>query len=259
MDDSVDPCVERIGYYSDRCREHLTRVRMSHYVGLSACRSHLPAGRVHGLMVRSYGDRQPFPDPRGQLATTVHKVHLVALKTNFELYLNRLLWAHWTTRFKGLAERCSDKQPVGLKDLANALVGEAEDPAAAVRDLLIDRIIPRYDLTRLVDALRFASGVSIDELIQERNARYWAQIEVTFHVRHLVEHRDGWIDRPFRNAVALTWPHTSWGRRLDLPSIRRIPVEAQDVVHAYRAMTRSTDIVRNALVQSALATATSQR
>lgn len=254
MDDSIDPCVELIGYYSDRCREHLTRVRMSHYVGLSACRSHLPAGRVHGLMVRSYGDRQPFPDPRGQLATTVHKVHLVALKTNFELYLNRLLWAFWTTRFKLLAAQRNEQRKVDLKDLANTLQGEQEDRADAVRDFLIDQIIPRHGLANLVEELRFASGRRLDDLILARNPRYWAQIEVTFEVRHLVEHRDGRIDRQFRSAVASRWPRTSWGRRLDLGTISRIPVEGQDVVQAYRAMMRSTDIMQDALIKATLAT-----
>jgi hypothetical protein len=61
------------------------------------------------LVAASFDEVAANAEPK--LSTTIHKVHLVALKANFELYLNRTLCAIWVAKLSELAREFPQTRP----------------------------------------------------------------------------------------------------------------------------------------------------
>jgi hypothetical protein len=179
-----------------------------------------------------------------KLRRGLHEIHLIALKADFELYLNRVLTVVWMAHFESLAAKAPARRDVSLRELAEAAI-----QGGSGRDLVIDMVVPAHDLSRLVASLREATDIRVPKDLPAFDFRKWSQIQVAFEVRHLIEHRDGRIDSEFRTHVRHFWPNSSWGRRGRLPSApERITVDEADVVSTYEAMREAVRLVTDALV-----------
>jgi hypothetical protein len=100
----MQACAEALGYYGTKCTEHLVRVRLSHVLALAGLREESLGHDliVNALVAESTGsidDRSL----RVKVVAGLHEVHLVSLKANFELFLNRMLWTVWVHDFERLA------------------------------------------------------------------------------------------------------------------------------------------------------------
>jgi hypothetical protein len=188
----------KLTYYETKCRQHLSRVRLSHVLALGALKREQARsdGTLDDLIFASFGSRmQDVFEPT--LRSVLHELHLVSLKANFELFLNRLLWTMWTFYFADLVHTIPAGESVSLRELAESFEQVAGSGTGA-RDLVIDRMISVHGLHRFETALKQATNIQLRDVLNHENFRYWPQIYTTFEVRHLVEHRDGQIDSGFR-------------------------------------------------------------
>lgn len=182
------------------------------------------------------------------LRSVLHELHLVSLKANFELFLNRLLSTMWTFYFADLSHTISAGESVPLRELAESFERVAE-PGAGARDLVIDRIIPVHGLHRFESALKQAANIQLRDVLNHKDYRSWPQIYTAFEVRHLVEHRDGKVDNGFRERLRAVWSNSSWGVRESLQHLKKIAVEEEDVIQTYTAMLEATGLFTEAVLR----------
>ena len=239
-------CADRLRYYGRKCEQHLSRGRLSHLLALRGIRGQTPASdsEVQELVRASFDEIGPdLLDTK--LRRELHELHLVPLKANFELYLNRILTVVWTAHFGTLAPNAPHSRKLSLRD-----VGAAALQGTRARDLVIDTVVPTHGLKALVDAVTDATRIRVPRDLAGCDAAEWSQIRVAFEVRHLVEHRDGNVDGDFRRRVEGFWEKSTWGTRDPLvSSVRKISVEEEDVLCTYRAMCNATRLLTDALVQ----------
>jgi hypothetical protein len=236
-------CAGRLRYYGKKCEQHLSRVRLSHLLALRGAHIDAPApdSGVDKLT------RAAFDDSESDLLNTklrreLHELHLMSLKSDFELYLNRVLTVLWTAHFAILVPKARSQQ-VALRD-----IGEAAVQGISVLEFAIERILPTHGLNALADALTNATDIRLPDAAGAFSQ--WSQIRVAFEVRHLVEHRDGKVDADFRKHVDQFWANSTWGKRDPaVASVGKIVVEEQDVVDTYGAMCNATQRLTDALVQ----------
>jgi hypothetical protein len=214
-------CADRLAYYDTECCKHLSRVRLSHLLALDALGFEADlASKKHGdLIGASFGNaKQDVFETK--LRDVLHEVHLVFLKTNFELFLNRLLSTIWTFHFVELTSHISD-QSIPLSELAAEFLQTGESRAGA-REFIIDKIVPSHGLDNLESLLQKTTKIRLREILNRKDFHFWPQINTAFEVRHLMEHRDGKVDRRFRSKMAQLWVHSSWGARLKLEGLEKI-------------------------------------
>jgi hypothetical protein len=83
-----------------------------------------------------------------------------------------------------------------------------------VVEALCAAVLPRHGLDDIAKAMK-PVGTDLTSLFNANHRRVWPQVETAFAVRHLIEHRDGRIDRAFRRTLsAPLWMNSSWGERL---------------------------------------------
>src|SRR5688500_3591076 len=100
----MQDCREKISYYGQKCQLHLTRVRLSHEIALRGLSEEQVAwSAAFADLAAGAFDIGPADTQEGKLRRGLSEVHLVALKANFELYLNRIVTAIWTAGFEVLA------------------------------------------------------------------------------------------------------------------------------------------------------------
>jgi hypothetical protein len=239
---------ERLTYYDRKCQQHLNCVRLSHLIATGALENAdwTPDGSLERLLDSSF-DKAQREVRDAKLRHGLHEIHLVALKANFELYLNRVLSAIWTVSFLALTPKMPAGRDVSLRELAESLLDDGEGEMKA-RDLIIDRIVPVHGLRQLVTMLKESTGIRLPDLLYRTNLRYWPQIHVAFEIRHLVEHRDGTVDPTFRKSVAQLWDTSSWGHREQLDGLRKIRVEGEDVNATYEAMAHGAALLTQELL-----------
>jgi hypothetical protein len=237
---------ERLRHYGRKCDQHLSRVRLSHLLALDGLRIDAAGLALHinDLVRASFEEVQS--DLRDmKLRRGLHEVHLIALKADFELYLNRVLTVVWTAHFASLADKAPGKRDVSLRQLAEAAVH-----GNAGRDFVIQMVVPEHGLTALVGTLKEATGIELPRDLPAYDFAQWSQIQVAFDVRHLIEHRDGRVDSDFRAHVKKFWSNSSWGKRNRLPDLLdRITVEEADVGYTYDAMRDAARLLTEALVR----------
>src|ERR1700734_2551946 len=124
---------ERVAYYGTKCREHLSRVRLSHELALGAAGSERTRSdqSVDDLIRASFGDKMPA-SVEMKVFEVLYKVHLMSLKANFELFLNRLLSTVWTFHFTDLAPTIAVEKPLSLRELATSIIESNADARAFV-------------------------------------------------------------------------------------------------------------------------------
>lgn len=104
-----DEGTSRLRYYSDQGRRHLKRVLLSHRMALDTVqRAPFIRGGKYAELIRG-----SFPTARREeyilkVSNGLHEVHLVSLKSNFELFLNRILSTIWAFHFAELAGTISN-------------------------------------------------------------------------------------------------------------------------------------------------------
>jgi hypothetical protein len=235
---------ERLRHYGRKCDQHLNRVRLSHLLataGLRGDNTYLES-RTNELIRESFDDAEP--DWKMKLHRGLHEVHLVALKAEFELYLNRVLTVIWTVHFTTLPRKAIGKGTVSLGELADAAV-----QGISGRDFIIQMVVPAHGLRSLVNSLMEATSIKLPKGLPGYHFSQWSQLQLAFEVRHLIEHRDGRVDSDFRLHVGQFWEHSSWGRRGPLPNVaERITIQESDVDCTYEAMRQTARLLTEALV-----------
>jgi hypothetical protein len=131
---------------------------------------------------------------------------------------------------------------VSLRELAAAFV-HTTDSSVDVRDFIIDKIVPAYGLRQFEKALEKTTRIHLPDVLNRKDIHYWPQICTAFEVRHLVEHRDGRVDRQFRTNLVPFWGQSSWGRRSSLERLEKVPVEEEDVKVTYATMFEATGLL----------------
>ena len=234
---------ERVKHYDTKCRQHLSRVRLSHMLALGALQlKEVPSDEERDDLIRASLGDEMGDVLETKLRRGLHGLHLVSLKANFELFLNRLLTTVWRFHFTELATTIWSDDRVSLRELAAWFVQVTESGADA-RDLIIDKTVPVYGLPRFVAALERATHIRLPDVLNREDVRYWPQICTAFEVRHLVEHRDGKVDQQFRTNLLEFWTHSSWGRRESLERLEKVVVEEEDVKETYTAMFKATGLI----------------
>jgi len=135
---------------------------------------------------------------------------------------------------------------MNLREIAIAL-SEAGESLSYLRGIVIDRILGRYGLAGFEWKLKEATKIDLQRSLHAKGLiSSWAQINTAFAVRNLVEHRDGKVDKLFRNAVKDIWPQSNWGKRVDsetLVTLEKITVEEEDVNATFTAMLKIIELL----------------
>lgn len=245
---NINECAERLRYYGEKCAQHLNRGRLSHVLALRGVCLDAPSlqSKFQNLIRASYDEiKQDLLD--GKLRHGLHELHLVSLKADFELYLNRVLTVLWTAHFDRLAQNAPKRPDVSLRDIADATI-----QGATARDFVIEAVVPAHGLAALTDAVEQATGISVPKDLIRTDFEYsqWSQIRVAFEVRHLIEHRDGKVDCKFREHVEGFWDKSTWGKRdVEVTNLQKVTVEEEDVVSTHSAMCKASRVLTDALVE----------
>jgi hypothetical protein len=176
----------------------------------------------------------------------LHKLHLLSLKINFELFLNQLLSTVWAFHFTELAPKISGQ--VYLSELAASIV-ETGESSADLREFVIDKIVWNQGLAHFGKVLKSTTQIQLPDVLNAKDIHYWPQIYTAFEARHLVEHCDGRVDGKFRKAVARFWPNSTWGRRLSLEGLEKMVVEEEDVIATLDTMLNATELLTNEVLR----------
>ena len=252
----MDEVFHRLQHYGLKSRQHLRRVRLSDLLAVKTLAFDTSADDLEQRLEQLSFDENES-DVFAKLPTMVHEIHLVALKANFELYLNRVATVAWHSRLTQAAReplarreefgRLLKKTRLSREELIDVLLGGARAPGAV--ELLVDKIVPRQGLDALTDCLQIATGVSLRATLEgAKDPRTWAQIAVAFEIRHLVEHRDGKVDARFREAVKRHWSNSTWGR-VSVADVKKVAVEYDDVTMTFEAMLQATELLTRDLLE----------
>jgi hypothetical protein len=238
---------ERLTHYQTKCCQNLNRVRLSHILALRALQSEqfLSEGKYKDLVSASFADVEPDKN-LARMRMVLHNQHLLSLKINFELFLNRLLSTIWAFNFAELAPTISGD--VSLSELAASVV-EAGESSADLREFIIDKVVGNQGLEHFEKVLKRATQIRLRDVLYAKDFHYWPQIYTAFQARHLVEHRDGKVDGRFRESVEQVWPNSSWGRRLGLEGLEKVVVEEEDVIATHDAMLNAAELLTNKALQ----------
>ena len=248
-DTNMPAFIEQLTHYETKCRQHLSRVRLSHVLGLSAIHwTEAYSDETSAELIRRSFDIRVRQEFESKLPSMLHEVHLVSLKANFELFLNRVLWAVWTSYFRELKSIISANEQLSMRGLADSIAA-TESIIDDARALIIDRLVPRYGLGSFATALENTTQIRLHQILNRKDYHYWPQIFTAFEVRHLIEHRDSQIDKKFRMDLAPYWTNSTWGARESLDRLKRIAVEEADVAQTYEAMCEATGLVAEAVLE----------
>jgi hypothetical protein len=139
LNQNPSACRERPRHYGKKCQQHLTRVRLSHVLSSDALERDTQRDdvRINDLI------RISFDAPRLEALDTklrrgLNEVHLAALKTDFELFLNRVLTVVWTVHFAQLTGERILKRTVALRELAEAIAS-----GTSGRDFVAQTVVPK--------------------------------------------------------------------------------------------------------------------
>jgi hypothetical protein len=230
-------------YYGEKCRKRLHRTKLSRGLALDHLAEVLEAGgaaRYEPLLSESL-EAHEREAPRQKLIKVVVESHFLALKVNFEFFLNRMLYCLWSSQFEQLASRRTRgplAKAVALRDFALALSG------AGGKEFVIGRVVPTHGLDRMAECFQETAGRSLPKALNAHNSTLWPQIHSAFEVRHLIEHRKGKVDQLFIDEVVshALWRTSSWS---DLPLANQATVEvrATDFDATCTAMVHAAEII----------------
>ncbi len=232
-------------YYGEKCRKRLHRTKLSRDLALDHLEGLLDTGGAarYELLLSESLDAQEREAPllRQKLVKVVVEGHFLALKVNFEFFLNRMLYCLWSSQFDQLARRLSRgplAKAVPLRDFAQALSGEGG------KEFVIANVVPAHGLNRMAECFQETAGKSLSQALNAEDPSLWPQINSAFEVRHLIEHRKGKVDQRFIDDVAshALWKNSSWS---DLPLAKHasLQVRANDFDATCATMVRAAEII----------------
>jgi hypothetical protein len=241
---------ERIKHYETKCRQHLNRVRLSHELALGALSAERVQTNEFVELIHASFDEDGQDRYEAEVRSGLSKLHLLSLKANFELFLNRVLSTVLKFQWPNLSSVIlRDAHEISVRELA-ASFAHATDSSGEVQEFIIDRIVPSNGLGQFERVLEQATGIRLRRLIygKDKTKRCWPQIYTAFAVRHLVEHREGRVDQRFREQVVDVWAQSTWGKCSDLERLDKVPVEKEDVAETCTAMLEATSLLSGELL-----------
>jgi len=177
-----------------------------------------------------------------KLKRGLHEVHLVALKADFELYLNRVLTVVWAGHFPSIVKKYLSKGYFSKRE--QAALRSLTSP-----ELFIERVVPNYGLDALLETLKNTTEITLPNDLKDYEPSEWGQVQVAFQVRHLIEHLDGKVDDGFRRRVREFWKESSWGKtHHELDTLVKVTVNEIDVACTYNAMRQAAHSLTDALI-----------
>ncbi len=184
---------DRLTHYKIKCSQNLNRVRLSHILALKAVQDEqiLSEGKYQDLVRASFANTEQDNKNLARMRTVLHNQHLLSLKINFELFLNRLLSTIWAFHFTELAPTISGE--VSLSEIGATVVEAGESPAD-LREFIIEKVVGNQGLEHFEKVLKRATQIRLRDVLYAKDFHYWPQIYTAFQARHLVEHRDGKVD-----------------------------------------------------------------
>ena len=198
----------RISYYSEKCQEHLSRVRVSHVLALCSLRGDSEGVRkandLGDLIKNSFAGPVDEAKQAEKLREIVHEQHLVGLKANFELYLSLVLTSLVTHHGKAIADKMErlESDSLTLRMRWNRMTRTpCETPSP-------HRLCRAGDWESWLNFWKRPLESDSQRCPKCPTSRKWStgfRFQTAFHVRHLVEHRDNKVDAKFRRDVSATW------------------------------------------------------
>jgi hypothetical protein len=235
-------CIDRLRHYGTKCEHHLARVRLSHALAIAGLKAESSlTSDLDELIAKARGNSaEPL---REKLGKFLHEVHLIALKANFELFLNRsmttLLRCHISLFVKHL-----EKKKLSLRDVASTTLAGGSEP---IEDFIIDQLVPPHGLEEFVKAFVLYTKIDLVSAVDRVHDRAWPQIKTAFEIRHLIEHRDGKVDAAFRRKVQGVWRSSTWSLT-QLQDLNVVEVTERDMAATYEAMQSATRAITDNLV-----------
>ncbi|GAB5521994.1 MAG: hypothetical protein RhofKO_42450 [Rhodothermales bacterium] len=226
-----------IDYYRRKCEQHLHRTMLSFELSTEALEKGDPDAWIasHSNL---FDDGAPNDQKVQRMWEVLIKSHFLLLKVEFELFLHFLGLESW--RVALLRQRAgqgalSEKAWKHLKSPSPRSLLAHDD----VIEALCAQVVPRYGLPQIAKSAALV-GTDVPRLLNADHHALWAQVAVAFQVRHLIEHRNSYIDDAFRSQVSPIWPQTSWGKRnSDLSQEEKVTVTKEDLRVTYEKMVAS--------------------
>ena len=187
----------------------------------------------------------------------LEKACLTGLKAEFELFLtiyctlvvNHLLDIVEQTgripeQHKGIIDVVQDKN--------RFFRGFMQSGLRDARRLFIEQAVPSHGLGRLVDVLDKCGWVVFEQLGEGRDDHFspdfngltvdpWIQIQMSFQVRHAIEHSFSRVGKPFLFKTKDLWQNSTWNRHFEANSGpqmgQRIPLDGVDICETAHSMT----------------------
>lgn len=203
-----------VAFYVSKCCEYLRRTQLTYRIAADVLARDSEAALVErygALVIEAVGDDA---SRTARLDRVLARSHLSMQKTNFELFLNRIAAAKWEYHLDHVLARW----PHPIRVPSDSFLRPSD---AGARFGVAELNVPSMGLSDLVGHLKTILGITGEPFstwagldapitVGPVTITLWSQVVVAFQVRHLFEHRDGRVNRAFRNHVAPHWPRSSW-------------------------------------------------
>jgi hypothetical protein len=238
-----------ITYYHKKCGQILRRTMASFDLSQLALTDTDPesfASNYPDLFDDERTTKQNFD----RMQTVLIKSHFLLLKVELELFLHLLGLECWRV---ALLEVRAGKARYPKKVFKNLVSPTPQELLEHNDNLeaLCATAVPQHGLTKITDSMKLVDTDLLSILnSQKNNNTVWSQVFTAFHVRHLIEHRNGYIDEEFRSIVAVTWPKSSWGDRLaDLEKRKEVTIAESDLRATAKQMNRFLEVLEDLCIQ----------
>jgi hypothetical protein len=232
-----------ITYYHTKCVQFLQRTMTSFDLAKQALAQSDPqsfAADHIGLFDSNLPTQEKIP----RMQKVLIKSHFLLLKVQLELFLHLLGLECWRIALLELRAGRAGLSEEAWKKLKSPEPRELLEHNDSI-EALCASVVPQHGLKEIVASMRLV-GTDLITLLNNKDHQVWSQVFTAFQVRHLIEHRNGFIDENFRNAVKSTWATSSWGKKLgDICNEQRITVTEEDLRDTAKQMNRFVESLQN--------------
>jgi hypothetical protein len=232
-----------ITYYHTKCGQFLQRTMTSFDLAKQALAQSDPqsfAAEHKGLFDSNLPTQEKIP----RMQKVLIKSHFLLLKVQLELFLHLIGLECWRIALSEFRTGKADLSYEAWKKLKSPNPRELLDHNDSV-EALCASVVPQHGLKDIVDSMRLV-GTDLMTLLNNKGHQVWSQVFTAFQVRHLIEHRNGYVDESFRNSVKSTWATSSWGENLgDICNEQRITVTEEDLRVTANQMNRFVEALED--------------